>query len=160
MTLKRVSIYSDGSCIGNPGPGGYGVILDYQGRRKEISGGFRKTTNNRMEALAAIIGLQALKEPCSVKVHTDSKYVVDGISKGWAIKWRDNNWRRDRNKLASNWELWKMLLEQVARHDVEFIWIRGHSGHPENERCDDLAQSAARADPAAIDDGYEKPITP
>lgn len=137
--MKEVTIYSDGACSGNPGPGGWGTILDYKGKRKELSGGEEHTTNNRMELTAVIEGLKALKEPCRVKIITDSQYVFNGISLGWAASWKANNWRKKDKKPALNPELWDELLGLVAKHDVTFEWIKGHAGHPENERCDELA---------------------
>jgi ribonuclease HI len=142
-TRKPVTIYSDGACSGNPGPGGYGVILDYNGHRKEISGGYRRTTNNRMELMGAIAGLEALTEPCSVTLVTDSQYVVNGIEKGWAARWRARGWMRNAKEKALNPDLWQRLLDLVAHHEVRFRWIRGHAGHAENERCDALAVAAA-----------------
>lgn len=137
--MKEVTIYSDGACSGNPGPGGWGTILDYKGKRKELSGGEEHTTNNRMELTAVIEGLKALKEPCRVKIITDSQYVFNGISLGWAASWKANNWRKKDKKPALNPELWDELLGLVAKHDVTLEWIKGHAGHPENERCDELA---------------------
>ncbi len=137
--MKEVTIYTDGACSGNPGAGGWGTILDYQGRRKELSGGAAETTNNRMELTAVIEGLKALKEPCSVTVVTDSQYVSNGITLGWAKSWKANNWRKKDKKPALNPELWDELLMLVEKHDVKFNWIRGHAGHPENERCDEMA---------------------
>ncbi|MBR5485420.1 MAG: ribonuclease HI [Oscillospiraceae bacterium] len=138
-TLKKVEMYSDGACSGNPGPGGYGVILRYKGKEKEISGGAADTTNNRMELMGVIAGLEALKEPCHVTVCTDSQYVVNGITKGWAESWKANNWIKKDKKPALNSDLWDRLLNEIHRHKVEFVWIKGHAGHPENERCDQLA---------------------
>ncbi|MEE1320213.1 MAG: ribonuclease HI [Acutalibacteraceae bacterium] len=137
--MKEVTIYSDGACSGNPGPGGWGTILDYKGNRKELSGGEEHTTNNRMELTAVIEGLKALREPCKVKVITDSQYVFNGITLGWAASWKANNWRKKDKKPALNPELWDELLSLVAKHDVTLEWIKGHAGHPENERCDELA---------------------
>ncbi len=137
--MKEVTIYSDGACSGNPGPGGWGTILDYKGKRKELSGGEEHTTNNRMELTAVIEGLKALKEPCKVKIITDSQYVFNGISLGWAASWKANNWRKKDKKPALNPELWDELLNLIAKHDVTLEWIKGHAGHPENERCDELA---------------------
>ena len=141
--MKQVTIYSDGACSGNPGPGGYGVILRYNGNEKELSGGFRGTTNNRMELMGVISGLESLKEPCMVTVVTDSQYVVNGIEKGWALKWKMNGWMRNNKEKALNPDLWERLLNLVAKHTVRFQWIRGHAGHAENERCDALAVEAA-----------------
>ncbi len=137
--MKFVEIYSDGACSGNPGPGGWGAILRCDGREKELSGGEPYTTNNRMELTGVIEALSALKFPCEVKVTTDSKYVVDGIEKGWAQGWKKRGWKKSDGKPALNPDLWEKLLELLAVHDVEFCWIKGHAGHPENERCDRLA---------------------
>ena len=142
--MKHVTIYTDGACSGNPGAGGWGTILDYQGRRKELSGGEAHTTNNRMELTAVIEGLKALKEPCSVTVITDSQYVSNGITLGWAKSWRANNWRKKDKKPALNPELWEELLKLIDKHDVKIEWIKGHAGHPENERCDELAVEQSR----------------
>ncbi len=136
---KQVFIFSDGACSGNPGPGGYGVILRCEGKEKELSGGEAATTNNRMELTGVIAGLSALKYPCRVTVQTDSKYVVDGIEKGWAKSWRKNGWIKSDKKPALNSDLWEKLLELLERHEVSFVWIKGHAGHAENERCDRLA---------------------
>ena len=139
MEKKRVDIYSDGACSGNPGAGGYGVILRYKGKEREISGGSAETTNNRMELTAVIEGLSALKEPCRVMLTTDSKYVVDSVNKGWLYSWKKNNWIKSNNKPVLNVDLWERLIPLLEMHDVTFIWVRGHDGHPENERCDRLA---------------------
>ena len=136
---KYVEIFTDGACSGNPGPGGYGVILRYGNTEKEISGGEKQTTNNRMELTAAITGLSALKEPCKVRLVTDSKYVADGITKGWAKSWQKNGWKKADKKPALNPDLWEKLLELIDTHDVTIDWVKGHAGHPENERCDKLA---------------------
>lgn len=137
--MKTVEIYTDGACSGNPGPGGWGVVLRCGSAEKELSGGEENTTNNRMELTAAIEGLSALKEPCKVLLTTDSKYVSDGITKGWAESWRKNGWRKADKKPALNPDLWERLLELVKIHDVKINWVKGHAGHPENERCDKLA---------------------
>ena len=137
--MQKVTIYTDGACSGNPGPGGWGAILRYNGREKELSGGEELTTNNRMELTAVIEGLDALKEPCRVLLTTDSKYVADGIGKGWAESWRRNGWRKSDKKPALNPDLWDRLLNLVEKHSVEINWVKGHEGHPENERCDRLA---------------------
>lgn len=136
---KTVYIFSDGACSGNPGPGGYGVILRCDGREKELSGGETDTTNNRMELSGVIAGLEALKYPCKVFLQTDSRYVVDGIEKGWAKSWRRNNWIKSDKKPALNKDLWEKLLSLLEIHEVKFLWIKGHAGHEENERCDRLA---------------------
>ena len=155
MTLRSVTIYTDGACLGNPGPGGYGAILVYGNRRKELSGGFRMTTNNRMEIMAAIVALEALKQRCRVALYSDSQYLVNAMRDGWALRWRENNWRRNKREKALNPDLWERLLQAVATCEVDFRWIRGHAGHPENERCDQLAMAAANGIDLAVDRGYE-----
>ena len=137
--MEKVEIFTDGACSGNPGPGGWGVVLRCEGHEKELSGGERETTNNRMELTAAIMGLAALKRRCEVRLVTDSKYVADGINKGWAASWKNNGWRKADKKPALNVELWDRLLELLSEHDVTIEWVKGHAGHPENERCDKLA---------------------
>ena len=137
--MKFVEIFSDGACSGNPGPGGWGAILRCDGYEKEISGGEAHTTNNRMELTGVIEALSALKYPCKVGVTTDSKYVVDGITKGWAKGWKKRGWKKSDGKPALNPELWDKLLGLLETHDVEFAWIKGHAGHEENERCDRMA---------------------
>ena len=137
--LKHVDIFTDGACSGNPGPGGWGVVLRFGNREKELSGGEKNTTNNRMELTAAIKGLSALKEPCEVTLTTDSKYVADGIDKGWAKSWQQNGWRKADKKPALNPDLWEELLRLCEIHTVTINWVKGHAGHPENERCDKLA---------------------
>lgn len=137
--MKLVEIYTDGACSGNPGPGGWGAILRCDGREKELSGGEAHTTNNRMELSGVIEALSALKFPCKVRLTTDSKYVVDGITKGWAQGWKKRGWKKSDGKPALNPDLWEKLLELLTMHDVEFCWIKGHAGHEENERCDRLA---------------------
>ncbi len=136
---KYVEISTDGACSGNPGPGGWGVVLRFGEHEKELSGGEKNTTNNRMELTAAIMGLSALKEPCRVRLVTDSKYVADGITKGWADSWKSNGWRKADKKPALNPDLWEKLLELIDYHEVTIDWVKGHAGHPENERCDRLA---------------------
>ncbi|WP_352401047.1 ribonuclease HI [Anaerotignum sp.] len=153
--MKTVTIYTDGACSGNPGPGGYGVVMLYGSARKELSGGFRKTTNNRMEALAVIKGLEALKEPCNVKLYSDSKYVVDAIEKGWLKKWRSQGWMRNNKEKASNIDLWERMLELLQIHEVSFIWVKGHADNPENERCDQLARAAIQQNTLENDENYE-----
>lgn len=137
--IKHVDIFTDGACSGNPGPGGYGVILRYKGVNKELSGGEPNTTNNRMELTAVIQGLAALNESCEVTLYSDSKYVIDGIQKGWARSWKRNGWRKADKKPALNADLWDRLLSLLDIHRVQFVWIKGHDGHPENERCDAMA---------------------
>ena len=137
--MKYLDIYTDGACSGNPGPGGYGAILVYKGIEKEISGGEANTTNNRMELMAVISALEVLRESCEITITTDSKYVSDGITKGWAESWRKKGWRKGDGKPALNPELWGRLLDLLAGHKVKFVWVKGHAGHPYNERCDRLA---------------------
>ena len=137
--MKFVEIYTDGACSGNPGPGGWCAILIYKGTEKVVSGGYKSTTNNRMELLAIYSGLKQLKEPCEVLLTTDSKYVSDGVSKGWAESWQKNGWRKADKKPALNPDLWERLLELLKIHNVTINWVKGHAGHPENERCDKLA---------------------
>jgi len=153
-TRKLVRLYSDGACLGNPGPGGYGAILKYEGAVKEMSGGYRLTTNNRMELLGVIAGLESLKEPCDVLAFSDSEYVVKGLKLGWAKKWRANGWLKGDRKPAINSDLWARLLDLCEKHDVKIDWVRGHAGHPENERCDFLAVQAAKSDNLQSDPGY------
>ena len=141
--IKHVDIFTDGACSGNPGPGGYGVILRYKGINKELSGGEPNTTNNRMELTAVITGLAALKEPCEVTLYSDSRYIIDAIQKGWAKKWQANHWMRNAKEPALNSDLWEQLLGLLERHQVTFVWVKGHAGHPENERCDQLAVQAS-----------------
>ena len=141
--MKQVNLYTDGACRGNPGKGGWGAILIYGKFKKEMSGGEPMTTNNRMELLGAINGLEALREPCKVILTSDSKYLVDGITKGWARSWKAKNWKKADGKPALNPELWDRLLTLCDKHQVEFVWVKGHAGHPENERCDELATSFA-----------------
>ena len=155
----RIIIYTDGSSIGNPGPGGYGVVIPSLEGNREFSGGFRKTTNNRMEMLACVVGLEQLKTPSKVALYSDSRYVVDGITKSWAKKWRRNDWRKGNGEKALNVDLWKRLLSICERHDVRFIWVKGHAGNPGNERCDQLATRAAAKGNQPPDDGYERALT-
>ena len=152
--LKTVTIYTDGACSGNPGRGGYGVVLIHGAQRKELAGGFRLTTNNRMELVAAITGLQSLKQRCAVELYTDSRYVVDGITRGWAKRWQAKNWRMPGGGTRPNADLWLRLLAQCVQHEVRFHWVRGHASHRENERCDALAVAAARDGNLPVDDGY------
>jgi ribonuclease HI len=151
--MKKVEIFTDGACSGNPGPGGYGVVMKYEKHVKELTGGYAETTNNRMELLGAIVALEALKESCEVTVTTDSQYVVNGIEKGWARKWRAMGWMRNKKEPALNADLWERLLQAAARHKVRFLWIRGHDGHKENERCDKLAVAAASKPGLPKDEG-------
>ena len=153
--MKNIEIYTDGACSGNPGKGGYGVILKYNDNIKEMSQGFISTTNNRMEILAAVVGLEALKQPCKVTLYSDSKYLVDSINQGWLVKWQKNNWIRSGKEKAKNIDLFTRLLDQLKIHDVEFIWVKGHAGHAQNERCDFLATSAIKSDNLLVDKGFE-----
>lgn len=137
--MKEINIYTDGACSGNPGPGGWGAVLEYGEHKKELSGGEKETTNNKMELTAVIKALEALKEPCKVTLTTDSKYVCDSVTKGWVYSWQKNNWRKADKKPALNIDLWEQLLPLLQKHQVEFVWVKGHAGHPQNERCDALA---------------------
>jgi ribonuclease HI len=143
ILMQHVEIYTDGGCLGNPGPGGYGAILACGEHRRELSGGYQHTTNNRMEMMACIVALEALKRECAVTVYSDSKYLVDGVSKGWAVKWKRNNWKPSGGVRAENVDLWERLLSLIEKHQVKFLWVKGHDGHQENERCDQLATEAA-----------------
>ena len=157
--LKKIVIYTDGGCIGNPGPGGYGVVLIYGEKRRELSGGFRHTTNNRMELMAAIVGLQTLKYRCQVTLYTDSKYVQESITLGWAQQWRQNHWKKSKGR-AQNPDLWEQLLDLCAQHEVTIEWVKGHAGNAENERCDALCVQAAQGAELSADEGYEKTNSP
>lgn len=152
--MNEVIAYTDGSCLGNPGPGGYGVVLTSGDRRKEFSGGYKYTTNNRMELLACIEAFKALSRPYSVILYSDSKYVVDGIMKGWALTWQANKWRKKDGGRAENIDLWDQLLSLIAEHQVEFRWIKAHNGNPANIRCDELAKNAANGTNLPEDTGY------
>ncbi len=136
---KFVEIFTDGACSGNPGPGGWGAVLRFNTVEKELSGGEKDTTNNRMELTAVIKALSALKEPCDVRLTTDSKYVCEAINQKWVYSWQKNGWRKADKKPALNVDLWEQLLPLLETHDVTFVWVKGHAGHPENERCDELA---------------------
>lgn len=137
--MKKVDLYTDGACSGNPGPGGYAAILIYQGKEKVLSGSQIQTTNNRMELTAVITGLSALKEPCEVTVYSDSKYFIDALEKDWIIKWKQNGWRKSDKKPVLNTDLWEQILELMQRHKLRTVWVKGHDGNPYNERCDQLA---------------------
>ena len=141
--MKKVNLYTDGACRGNPGVGGWGAVLVYGKREKELSGGEKETTNNRMELTAAIEGLSALKEPCEVTLTTDSKYLCDSINNGWVESWREKGWKKADKKPALNVDLWEKLLKLLEIHKVTFVWVKGHDGHPYNERCDALATAYA-----------------
>ncbi len=153
--MKHVDIYTDGSCRKNPGPGGWGAILVYGRIERELSGGEASTTNNRMELTAVISALKKLKEPCDVTVTSDSKYVCDAITLGWAEDWRRKGWRKADGKPALNPELWEELLSLLAIHKVSFVWVKGHAGHPYNERCDEMAQAESAA---FLDKGESDPL--
>lgn len=140
--MKTVQLFTDGACRGNPGPGGWGSIIRYNNFEKELSGAEPNTTNNRMEITAVIMGLSTLKEPCNVQLYSDSQYVCNAISKGWAKKWQKNNWMRTKTEPALNADLWEKLLTLCKTHNVSVHWVKGHAGHPENERCDFLAVNA------------------
>lgn len=150
---KQVEIFTDGSCLGNPGPGGYGTVMRYKQHEKELSDGFYMTTNNRMELLAAIVGLSSLKESCQVDLTTDSQYVRQGITQ-WIHNWKKRGWKTAEKKPVKNADLWQRLDEETQRHQVSWHWVKGHAGHPENERCDDLARTAAES-PSQDDTGYK-----
>jgi len=134
--MKRIEIFTDGACKGNPGPGGWCAILRYNGVEKMISGGEKETTNNRMELSAVLFALKALKEPCHITLQSDSKYVLDSLSKGWVYGWQKKGWKKSDGKPALNVDLWQQLLEEIKKHELDYVWIKGHAGHPENERCD------------------------
>jgi ribonuclease HI len=155
LPAKTVIIYTDGACIGNPGAGGYGIVLIYNQHRKTLSGGYQLTTNNRMEMMAAIKGLEALNSPCQVTLYSDSRYLVDAMTQGWAKKWQAKNWMRTPKEKAKNPDLWQTLLNLCTIHQVDFRWVKGHAGHPENEACDRLAVEAAKSPNLAIDRGYK-----
>jgi ribonuclease HI len=149
--MTEVDIYTDGACSGNPGPGGYGVVLIYGKHRKELSGGYKKTTNNRMELIAAILGLETLKRPCEVKLYSDSSYLVDAVEKGWALRWKATGWKGKKNR-----DLWEKVLTLLNTHKVQCIWVKGHASNKENNRCDELAVAASKGKNLPADEGYER----
>ena len=151
--MKTVTIYTDGACSGNPGPGGWCAILEYQGREKMISGGEESTTNNRMELMAVIVALEALNRPCDVEVHSDSQYVVNAFNKHWIDGWKKRGWKTANKQPVKNRDLWERLLTAKSKHKVEFIWVKGHAGHELNERCDELATTAADGSNLDLDTG-------
>jgi ribonuclease HI len=152
---KTVVIFTDGACRGNPGPGGYGAILIYQNHRKEFSGGFRWTTNNRMELMSLIVALQALKQPCALTIHTDSKYLMNAFAKNWISKWKQNGWKTTTKEPVQNQDLWQTLHNLLQPHHFTFQWVKGHADNPENNRCDELAVEASRKSALAADTEYE-----
>jgi ribonuclease HI len=156
---KQVTIWTDGACLGNPGPGGFAAVLLHGAHRKELTGGRRLTTNNRMELLAAIVALRALKVPCQVTIHSDARYVVDGVMNGWMRRWRAAGWRRG-GAANPNADLWQELFELCEQHEVTLLWVPGHTGEAENERCDLQSVRAAAADDLPPDEGYEQPWQP
>ena len=153
--MKTVTIYTDGACSGNPGPGGWGAILQYGKAEKELSGSEPSTTNNRMELLAAIVALEALNRPCEVELYSDSKYLTDAFNQHWIDSWVKNNWKRGKSGMVKNIDLWERLLKAKAPHKVTFCWVKGHAGHPQNERCDQLATTAADGQNLLVDEGVE-----
>ncbi len=152
--LKQIHICTDGSCLGNPGPGGYGVVMTYKQHRKELSGGFVLTTNNRMELLAPILALESLKEKCDIVLTSDSQYMRQGITQ-WIHGWKKKNWMTSNKTPVKNVDLWKRLDAAAQKHNIDWQWVKGHSGHPENERCDELARTEAEASPTDVDEGYQ-----
>jgi len=153
MMQKSVAIYTDGSCLGNPGPGGYGAVLIYQQHRKELAAGYQQTTNNRMELMAAIAALECLSRPCQIDLTTDSQYVRLGITQ-WLANWKRNNWKTSQKEPVKNKDLWQRLDAASQRHQIAWHWVKGHAGHPENERCDELARLAATEQAHLIDEGF------
>ena len=142
--MKTVTIYTDGACSGNPGPGGWGTILEWYGVEKELRGGENPTTNNRMELTAVIVALETLKEACSVELYSDSKYVIDALTKGWLASWRKNGWRKSDKKPVLNVDLWERLLPQLARHEMHYHWVKGHAENEKNNRCDQMAVAESK----------------
>ncbi len=157
--ILQVTIYTDGASSGNPGPGGYGAVLLYNSHRRELSAGYRRTTNNRMELLAVIVALEELKRPCDVIVYSDSEYVVNAVTKGWVYTWQSKGWRKADRKPALNVDLWQRLLPLLEKHNVQFRWVRGHDNNAENERCDELAVAASKGGELLRDVKYEETET-
>ena len=151
----ELEIWTDGACVANPGPGGYGIMFKCQGQEWEQARGFRLTTNNRMEIMGALVALEALPERCKTIIYTDSEYLVNSIMKGWAKRWRSKDWKRKGSKKAPNSDLWERMLHLCAKHEVELRWVKGHNFNMENDRCDELAESAARKPNLRVDRGYE-----
>lgn len=154
--MKEIQIYTDGACSGNPGPGGYGVVLCYGEHRKELGAGFARTTNNRMELSAAIAGLAALREPCAVKLYSDSSYLVNAVVKKWLPRWKRCGWRKADKQPVANVDLWEKLLLLTARHPTEFIWVKGHASNVLNNRCDELARNASAGKNLPADAGFQE----
>lgn len=159
--MKSVQIHTDGSCLGNPGPGGWAAVMRYedeqgQEHRRELSGGYARTTNNRMEILGVVYALDALKEPCCVALYTDSQYVAKAITARWLPNWQRNGWLTSAKKPVKNRDLWERLVPLLAYHDVRFHWLKGHAGNPENERCDELARNQAALPTLPVDEGFEE----
>ena len=154
--MKKIDIYTDGACTGNPGKGGYGAVLIYNNVEKEISGGYRLTTNNRMELIAAIEALKIVKEPCDITLYSDSKYLTDAINKGWLLNWKNNGWRKSDKKAVLNVDLWEELLTLMGRHNISFVWVKGHAGTKYNERCDFLAVDEYTNNAVNLDLEYEE----
>lgn len=152
--MKQVEVYTDGACRGNPGRGGFGVVLKYREFRREMSSGFRRTTNNRMEVLAVIAALEALKEPCILSIYSDSRYLIDTMEKGWLDRWRKNGWKNKSGDAVKNIDLWRRLFVAKIRHLCKFIWVKGHAENPENNRCDELATAAADGENLLDDEGF------
>jgi len=153
--MKTVEIYTDGACSGNPGPGGYGSILKYGEHSKELSQGYKHTTNNRMEMMAIIAAIESLTDKCQIEIFSDSKYIVDAVNNGWAKRWRAKGWMRNKKDRALNPDLWGKLLDLLDLHEYKITWVKGHAGHPENERCDDLAVAACNSSDMLDDDGFK-----
>lgn len=156
LLLPHVTIYTDGACSGNPGPGGYGIVMLYGDRRRELSAGYRSTTNNRMELRAAITALESLKRPCRVTLYSDSQYVVNAINQGWLENWIKRGWKKSNRKPVENRDLWERLIPLLKRHEVEFRWVRGHNNNRENERCDVLAVEASQGSDLLVDEGFDR----
>ena len=152
--MKQVEVYTDGACRGNPGRGVFGVVLKYREFRREMSSGFRRTTNNRMEVLAVIAALEALKEPCILTIYSDSRYLIDTMEKGWLDRWRKNGWKNKSGDAVKNIDLWRRLFVAKIRHRCKFIWVKGHAENPENNRCDELATAAADGENLLEDEGF------
>jgi len=155
IVIKEVDLYTDGACSGNPGPGGYGVILKYGPHLREISGAYANTTNNRMELMAVIKGLESLKEPCRVTVYSDSKYIIDAITRGWVHKWRAKGWMRTAHERAKNVDLWEQVLALAQKHKISWVWVKGHANNEYNNRCDQLAVAAIKNDTRLEDSADE-----